>query len=269
MNYWVLAVCLWVLTFTVHAETLVIPGSGANETLLTQLAADFQRQYPKDQVQIPPSIGSSGGIKAIIGNEAIMARVARPLREAETKAGLKQWAFARDAVAFAVGESVTVRALSSSQLADIYSGRIDQWGALGGTNAPIRLLVRETTETSFEILRRAFPPLQNITILEQAKLVNHDQEMIDLLGKYKTAIGWMTASSLPSARAGVKLLAIDGASPSLTDMDNGKYPALIEFSLVFREERLNEVARRFIAYVSSPAGQAILKSSGVLAGSGR
>lgn len=269
MKGWILALCAWALAFTVHAETLVIPGSGASETLLTQLAVNFQRQYPKDQVQIPPSIGSSGGVKAVIGNEAIMARVARPLHEAETKAGLKQWIFARDAVAFAVGESVTVRAVSSSQLADIYSGRIDHWGALGGTHAPIRLLVRETTETSYEILRRAFPSLQNITVPASAKLVNHDHEMIDLLGKYKTAIGWMTASSLPSARAGVKLLAIDGASPSLTDMASGKYPALVEFSLVFREERLNEVARRFIAYVSSPAGQAILKSSGVLAGSGR
>lgn len=265
MKHWISALCAWLLAFAVHAETLTIPGSGANEALLKQLAEGFHRQYPQDEVQIPPSIGSGGGIKAVIGDEAIMARIGRPLREAEMKAGLKQWIFARDAVAFAVGEAVTVRALSSAQLADIYSGRINNWSALGGTDAPIRILVREADDTSYQILRRAFPPMQNITVVEQAKLVNHDYEMIELLDKYKTAIGWITASSLPDARTGVKLLAIDGVSPTLPDIVAGKYPALLEFSLVFKEQRLNEIARRFVAYISSPAGRQILKDNGTAA----
>lgn len=269
MKNCILALCVWALAFAAGAETLIIPGSGANEVLLKQLAEDFQHQYPSDQVQVPPSIGSSGGIKAVMNDETILARVGRPLREAEAKAGLKQWIFARDAIAFAVGEAVTVRSLSSSQLADIYSGRIDNWRTLGGADAPIRLLVREATETSAEILRRAFPALQKLDSLQQAKLVNHDYEMIELLDKYKTALGWMTASSLPSARTGIHLLAIDGASPTRPDMASGKYPALLEFSLVFKEERLNEIARRFIAYIASPAGQQILKENGVVAEANR
>jgi phosphate transport system substrate-binding protein len=216
MKWRILAWCTWVLAFAVHAETLVIPGAGTSEVVLKHLAEGFQRQYPQDQVQIPPSVGSAGGIKAVAGDEAIIGQASRSLREREVQAGLKQLVFAQDAVAFAVGEAVTVHGLSCEQLADIYSGRIDNWSVLGGPSMPIRVLVRETTESSYEILRRAFPLLQNIKVLEQAKLANHDYEMIELLGKYKTAIGWMTSSSLPSARPGVKLLAIDGASPSLS-----------------------------------------------------
>ncbi len=265
MKNWALALCLWILAFTIHAETLVIPGTGASEVLLKRVAEDFQRQYPQDRVQIPPSVGSSSGIKAVINNDAIMARVGRPLNETEANAGLKQWVFARDAVAFAVGESVTIHALSSNQLADIYSGQINNWSALGGPSAPIRVLVREATETSSKVLQRAFPSLQRIAMIESAKLVNHDYEMIDLLDKYKTALGWITASSLPGAHTGVKLLTIDGASPVLPEMASGHYPALLEFSLVFKEERLNDIARRFVAYLSSPAGQQSLKNNGVLA----
>lgn len=265
MKRWILPLGIWALTFSVHAETLVIPGSGACEIVLQRLAEGFQRQYPQDPVQTPPSVGSSGGIKAVASDEAMIARVARPLHEAEAQAGLKQVVFARDAVVFAVGAAVTVDALSSRQLADIYSGRIDNWSTVGGTNAPIRVLVREATDACSEILKRAFPMLRDIHILEQAKLVNHDYEMIELLDKYKTALGWCPQSLLASAKTGVKPLTIDGVSPSLPNMANGKYPALIEFSLVFKEGRLNDSARRFIAYVSSPAGQQLLKDSGVLA----
>ena len=44
----------------VKAETLVIPGTGASETLLKKLAVSFNRKTPEHNVEIPPSVGSNG-----------------------------------------------------------------------------------------------------------------------------------------------------------------------------------------------------------------
>ena len=130
------------------AAELVIPGSGDCEFILNRLAAEFEKAHPGRRVQVPPSTGSTGGVKAVLQNEAVLARVARALKPEESQAGLKHVVFARDAVVFAVGEKVTVKSLNAAQLADLFGGRVSNWREVGGEPGPVRLVVREEGETS-------------------------------------------------------------------------------------------------------------------------
>jgi phosphate transport system substrate-binding protein len=116
----------------VFGETLTIPGTGACEPVLADLAAAFNRGNPGEQVTVPPSTGSGGGISSVLKEEASLARVARRLKTEEEKQGLVSIVFARDVVAFVVGREVKLSNLSSNQLEAIFSGKIDNWKAFGG-----------------------------------------------------------------------------------------------------------------------------------------
>ena len=245
------------------AAELVIPGSGDCEFVLNRLAVEFEKAQPGRRVQVPPSTGSTGGVKAVLQNEAVLARVARPLKPEEAQGGLKSVAFARDAVVFAVGEKVTVKSLTAAQLADLFGGRVSNWREVGGEPGPVRLVVREEGETSIVQLRATLLPFGTLKMGENAKMVAKTGEMIDLLTRYKTSIGWATNSAVLAAGTAARALALDGISATATEVASGKYPVATEYALVFREERLNPEAREFLAFVRSAAAQDLLRKLGV------
>ena len=65
--------------------SLVIPGTGDSQELLQELARAFEHSHPGAKIEIPESIGSSGGIKNVIAGKAVLARVA-----------LKTWGSTKD-----------------------------------------------------------------------------------------------------------------------------------------------------------------------------
>src|SRR5437879_12994320 len=71
------------------AETrrLDIVGTGDGIDVLRVIAASFMQQEGSARVEIPPSIGSGGGIAAVGSGKAILGRVARRLTDAEAASG--------------------------------------------------------------------------------------------------------------------------------------------------------------------------------------
>ena len=64
------------------ADILKIPGTGACEVLLRNVAKAFNARYPQNRVEVPPSIGTVGAMRLITSDQAVLVRVAREyLRE--------------------------------------------------------------------------------------------------------------------------------------------------------------------------------------------
>ena len=259
-----LAGCLALLSPVAAAE-LVIPGSGDCEYVLARLAEAFEKLKPGSRIVVPASTGSAGGVAAVQDNQAILGRIARALKPEEERAGLKTLQFGRDPVVFAVGERVTLKSISEARLLEVFGGKVRNWSELGGDAAPIRLVVREKTDTSFVVISKLMPRFAALQFDDSAKLVAKTPEMIDLLARYKTAIGWATASAIKAAGGTIRALAIEGVEPGPATVASGKYPLATDYALVFREERLTREAREFMAYVVSPAGQELLRSHGLAA----
>ena len=245
------------------AAELVIPGSGDCEVVLTRLAEAFEKSHPGRKVGVPSSTGSTGGVRAILQNEAVLARIARPLKPEEAQSGLKALVFGRDAIVFAVGAGVTAKSLTPVQLADLFGGRLTNWREVGSEPGPVRLVVREESDSGIQVLRARLEPFRSLKMAENAKMVAKTQEMVDLLGRYRTALGWATNSSVLAAGTGVRSLALDGVSPTAFEVASGKYPVATEYSLVFREDRLTPEAREFIAFVRSAAAHEVMRKLGV------
>ena len=246
-----------------QANGLTIPGSGDWEAVLRQLADAYARAHPGQSVEVPVSSGSSGGIRSVLNNTAILARVARPLKAEQLRAGIKWHPVARDAVVFAVGERVELKALGGNELAAVFAGRITDWRELGGKPAPIRVLVRESTDTVHQVIVNRLEPFRNLVLTDQAKMATKTAEMVEMLSRYRTSIGWVTQSALTMTDSGAQPLALDGVAPTAENLGSGTYPLSIDYALIYRPERLDRAARDFLAFVASDAGRAIIHRAGL------
>jgi len=265
----IVAVCLAMLIFVFigcgkkndDGKPLEVVGTGACEEVLKKFAEAFNKTNTDCEVVIPTSIGSGGGIKAVGNDEYVLGRVSRPLKEKEADLGLSYLPFAKDAIVFAVGSDVNIKSLTEKQLVDIFTGKIDNWKQVGGSNAHIRALAREKTETSRTIIDRHMSEFAQLEYGDQVKLAYRDYEMVDMLEKYPTSIGWLTASSVSSK---MHPIMINGIEPTPQNVSSGKYPLFSEYAFIFKKKNLNDPAEKFIDFMFSDEGKKLMAMNGLM-----
>jgi phosphate transport system substrate-binding protein len=247
-----------------QATQIVVPGTGACEGILQVLASEFNAKYPGLEVIIPKSIGTGGGIKAAYTEAFPLARVGRPLKGDELKLGLTFLPFANDAVVFAVGKNVGIKSLTVGQLGDIFKGKIVNWQELGGAKSPIRVLGRQSNESSLEIISQCLAPFKEKVFTDQAKIAFHDYEMVDLLNKFPTSIGFLTNSSAFVPGNTMKVIGIDSVAPTAENLRSRRYPLMATYGLVYKKGKLNNIAIEFIDFIFSEKGQRIIETHGLV-----
>ena len=150
-----------------------------------------------------------------------------------------------------------------------YTGKITDWRDLGGKPAPIRAVGREETDASRQAISRDIKAFTTIKYSDGVKVVNLDPQMIELLDRYPTSLGFLNRSALNAAKTRVIPLLLDGVAPTPDNVENGRYPIVLEFGLAYKNAGLTEAGREFIAFVASPEGIRILRANGVVAPASR
>jgi len=246
------------------AATLTIPGTGACEAALRNVATLYERSHPLVKVVVPPSVHSEGGIRQVIEGKAVLARVSRPLTPDEAGKGLTYRPFAKDAVVFAVGADVAARDLTVGQLAEIFSGKIGTWEPLNGGNGPIRVLYRQTGDSALARLQATFKEFRDLQFSREGKALYYDHEMVAMLRKYRNSIGFLTLSTIKESGAANAILSIDGVAPTKENVVAERYRVLTEYALVYRKGALPPEAREFIDFLFSVEGRKSLSGHGMI-----
>lgn len=260
---WVFA-STWTVLLPAAAAELRVPGSGNPEFVLGELAKAFNASQSRHKVSIPPSTGSAGAIRALEEQATPLARVGRPLKDEELRRGLNYIAIGRDPVVFVAGAGVTARNITPADALAIYAGRIDDWKALGGKPGPIRAIGRETTDASRAALGKHIRDFGSLNFGDNVKLAHLDPQVIELLDRYPTSLGFLNRSALFAAQTKLVLLSLDKVAATPETVAAGSYPVTLEFGLIHRHGELSDAAREFVEFVRSAAGDAILRRYGVL-----
>ena len=247
------------------AENLVIPGSGSPEYVLDQLAKAFNAKQAQHRVVVPPSSGTAGALRDVGEGLSTLGRVGRPLKEEERAKGFVYLPLGRDPVVVVGGAGVTVRAISWTQLVEVFAGNVTNWQELGGSSAPVRVVGREQSDTSRQALMAVNKAFREVSYGSRLKMVHLDPQLIELIDRYPTSLSYINRSNLPLFKTRVVPLALEGVEPTPENVEKGKYPVWIEFGLIYKESQgMSAAAKAFVEFVRSPEGVRMLRTHGIL-----
>jgi phosphate transport system substrate-binding protein len=247
----------------VRAETLRIGGSGSGLGIMKKLAEVFVKSHPGAKLEVVPSLGSTGGIKALSQGVLTMAISTRPLKESEMGAGVTAWEFARSPVVFVAHVKVGQDGVTIRELERMYRGQTTAWP--DGT--PVRLVLRPETDTFTKIVRNLSPAVDQAVTAAMSRegmiRATTDQESARQVEKTPGALGASPLTLLLSEESRVKMLSFNGVRPSVQGIDNGTYPLYVPLYLVTKGD-LHATARQFIDFIQSGNGSRILAQYGNL-----
>jgi phosphate transport system substrate-binding protein len=239
------------------AEEITVVGTGNGMALLNSLGKAFMEATPDATVVVPPSIGSSGGIKAVGRDEFKIGRVARPIKDKEQHFGLTYLPFAKIPVVFFTHPDVGVADLTTQQICDIYSGKIDNWKAVGGKDGKIRVIRREDGDSSLLVLLASFPGFKDISLTPKSKTTFTDQETLELTARKEGTIAF--GNYINAKQYDVTVVSIEGKKPT-----NSDYPCTGTLALIFKEINKTGVIAQFVDFATSPTAQKVIIDAGGL-----
>jgi len=244
-----------------HAETLGVGGTGTAQGTVRMLAEAYARQRPDIAFELPRSLGSSGGIKAVAAGALDIATSGRPLKAEEKRQGLVEWAYATTPFLLATSHPTFRENLTNADVVAIFSLQRTAWP----DGSTIRVVLRPESDADSEFLNARFPGIE--TGLKAARglrtipIANTDQDNIE---EAERLVGSFAASSLAilrsEGRSKVVALPLDGVEPTLANLESGAYR--YAKTLYFVTLAPKAAAQDFLAFVAGPEGQRVLREAG-------
>src|SRR2546430_9953763 len=245
------------------AEKLVIKGSDTlGAKLVPQLAEQFKAQHPGTTFDIAAE-GSTTGIAAIIDGTAEIGMSSRRAKPSEVAAAnakgknMKPTIVAYDGIAVIVNTGNSIKGLTKKQVEQIFTGEITDWSAIGGSSGKISVYTRNTssgTYTEFKELamkKRDYAP-------DSQKLAGNEQ-IAQEVGKNPNGVGYIALAYTKAS--GIKVVPIDGASPSKESVLAKSYP-YARPTFFYTNGEPTGVVKEFIVFTVGPEGQKIVEQVG-------
>ena len=148
--------------------------------------------------------------------------------------------FATDALVFIVNENNPVMSLTPDEIRGIYSGEITNWSQVGGGDVPVTAFQRNResgSQVAMESIVMADAPMSKppseYTIGGMSGLI----EAVRNFDGSGGAIGYSVYYYVKNMQMadGLKILAVDGASPDAETISSGEYPFTLPYYVTIPE----------------------------------
>jgi phosphate transport system substrate-binding protein len=212
----------------------------------------------KGKFELQP-FNTASGIDAVVKGTADIAGSARPAVGAAEQS-LTFTPVAWDALVMVTYPSNPVSNITLKQLHEIYMGHITNWKDLGGADQPINLYAVASPADGVEYsMRRLLFGRGNQPVAAPRLYVNV-AKLEEGVTLDKQGLGATTLAGVASNKK-VKILQIDGVTPSASTVGSGAYPLYTEIYLVTNSTnpKADEI-KEFLAFVTSGTGSSLLRS---------
>lgn len=233
-----------------------LAGSTSVQPVASQLADVYMKKHPDVRINVQGG-GSGLGIRSVSQGIIDIGTSSKALNENES-VGLKQYLIGKDGVLVVVNSDNPLDGLNSSQIKDIYSGKITNWKDVGGSNAKINVITREDGSGTRSVFQKIV--MGKDKIRADAVVLTSTESIAQSVKGDPNAIGYM---SLTSYKGDIKALKVDGVYPTEETIFNGTYPIQNPFLFLTKGEP-EGVVKDFIDFCLSPEGQEIVKSEKVV-----
>lgn len=250
------------LPATALAEEYVkIAGTGSAMSVMKILGQAFEKSHRGVSVKIIPSLGSTGGIKAVTQKAVDIGISSKILNDEEQKFGLSVIEYARSPLIFIANRSVPLSNVTDDDIIKIYNGSKATWP----DGQRVRLPLRQRNEIDIQIIKMISPEVSgaiDIAFSRPGMLTAlTDQDNAEIIEKISGAFGISTLAQVIAEKRRVKILLYNGVMPSVKNLVSGSYP-LTRLYFIVTQKDLPLPARNFLAFMRSVQGKRILEANG-------
>lgn len=261
---WLISLAIWAQPILAEQQpTLRWVGCGiSKKAYLVALAKAYEK---KTGVVIDvQGGGATRGIREVASMSAdIGGSCRRRIFGVEEESGITQVPVAWDALVVITHKNNPVKDISLDNLRKVYLGEITNWRQLGGNDAAIELFARQGKISG--VGRTARKLLFND--YEQEFAATRIFKSSGPLEKEVVANpNALAISGISSVRKrDVKILKLDGKSPSYENVKSGNYLLYRPLYLVYNENsRHADVIKDFIRYTDTEEGRDVIRSNGTV-----
>ena len=242
-------------------NTLSIQGSST----VLPIAQKAAEEYMKNNSDVNISVrggGSGNGVAALIDKAVDIADTSRFITDKEFKQAYGNDVYpvphriAMDGIAVIINSKNTVDNLTLDQLKKIYTGQVENWKELGGPDAEVVIVSRDSSSGTFEVFGEI--ALDGDRVAQTALMQSSNGTVKSTVANTKGAIGYIGLGYLSDE---VKAIKVNGVQPSNQTVANGEFP-IARPLFMFTDGWPEGLTSRFINFVLSPAGQKLVKEQG-------
>ena len=257
---------------------LTEPAVGANEALIVVKGSDtlgarlmprmreaFQQQRADALFEISAE-GSSTGIAGVIDGRAHLAMVSRDLSESEraraAQAGVELEAVvvAYDAIAVVVNAANPVMELSRDEVEKIFTGDYRDWIALEAPPGPISPYIRNSASGTHAAFRHL--AMRERDYGSHVRLLAGNERIAAEVASSPGSIGYLGLAYIRTP--GLKIVSIDGLSPTREAVASGRYPYIRPLYFVFDAADRQPALQAFLDWTLGREGQREVTGAGFI-----
>jgi len=247
--------------------SITVKGSDTMVNLAAAWAEEFSNENPKVSISVTGG-GSGTGIAALINKQTDIADASRPMSEKEKQdaqgngVNAVETRVALDGLSIVVNPSNPVSELSIPQLSDIYSGKITNWKDVGGNDAGIVVLARDTNSGTHVFFKEHVVQYkEKLEYGSDVQFMAATQTGFDQVAQNKNAImygglGYVTDEVKP---LGIKK---DANSPavhaSIATVKSGEFPVARPL-FVYTNGEPTGTLKAYIDWILGSEGQAVVE----------
>ena len=242
------------------AQKLVLDGS----TTVGPIAKAFAEHFTKTtgvEVTVSES-GSGNGAKSLINKTCDIADMSRAMKESEIAAaktnGVNPVAHivALDGLSIVVHPSNRVKGLSKDQIREIFTGKFTNWKEVGGPNAAIIVIQRESNSGTQDTFKELV--MGEAKIFDKAETQSSNGAIKNRVATTPAAISFVGLGFVDHS---VKAITVDGIKSTVKTVKDGTYPIHRPLFMYTNGEATGNI-KKFIDMAKTPEGKHIISEIG-------
>lgn len=238
-------------------QTILLTGSSTVAPLAADAAKRYESSHPGVRVDVQTG-GSSRGIADAQSGLADMGMASRALKPEES--ALAEHKIAMDGVCLIVHRDNPLANLTKQQAIDIYTGKIENWSALGGADSEIVVANKAEGRATLEVFL-GYTGLDSADIKADV-VVGENQQAIKTVAGNPAAIGYVSigaAASEAGAGTPIKLVASDGVEATAAAVADGTFPITRPLQII-TSGKISPAAQGFLDFLKSAAIDDLVQS---------
>lgn len=252
------------MTALSSAQTLSLKGSDTlGAKLVPQLAEKFKAAGNNGVKFEIAAEGSTTAFPALANKTAQIGMSSRKVKDEErtfckTKGVyIKEYPICHDMICVIVNKNSPLANLTKAQVAKIFTGQIKDWSEMGGTPGPISIYTRNTSSGTYKDWQKM--AMEGRDYPSSSLKMAGNEQIAQEVAKNKGGIGYVGLAY--STTRGVKAVTIDGVQAIAS---NEKKYAYARECYLYMPDKPTPEAQSFLNFVLSPAGQAVVQSTGFI-----